>query len=44
VKHRYFPISLKWRSRSFDPWADANIAIEQFADKIGAACRRLPAT
>jgi hypothetical protein len=44
VKHRYFPTSLKWRSRSFDPWADANIAIEQFADKIGAACRRLPAT
>lgn len=44
VKHRYFPPSLKWRSRSFDPWADANIAIEQFADKIGAACRRLPAT
>jgi hypothetical protein len=44
VKHRYFPASLKWRSRSFDPWADANIAIEQFADKIGAACRRLPAT
>jgi hypothetical protein len=44
VKHRYFPPSLKWRSRSFDPWADANIAIEQFADKVGAACRRLPAT
>ena len=44
VKHRYFPTSLKWRSRSFDPWADANIAIEQFADKVGAACRRLSAT
>jgi hypothetical protein len=43
VKHHYFPTSLKWRSRSFDPWADANIAIEQFADKVGAACRRLPA-
>jgi len=44
VKHRYYPPSLKWRSRSFDPWADANIAIEQFADKVGAVCRRLPAT
>jgi hypothetical protein len=44
VQHRYFPASLRWRSRSFDPWADANVAIEQFADKMGAACRRLPPT
>jgi hypothetical protein len=43
VKHSYFPPSLKWRSRSFDPWADANVGIEQFADKVGAACRRLAA-
>jgi hypothetical protein len=42
VQHRYFPPSLRWRSRSFDSWADANVAIEQFADKMGAACRRLP--
>jgi hypothetical protein len=44
VKHSYFPPSLKWRSPSFDPWADANVAIEQFADQMGAACRRVPAT
>ena len=43
IKHRYFPPSLKWRSRSFDPWADANVAIEQFANQMGAACRRVPA-
>lgn len=43
VKHSYFPASLKWRAQSFDPWADANIAIEQFADQMGAACRRVPA-
>jgi|HubBroStandDraft_1064217.scaffolds.fasta_scaffold00036_48 hypothetical protein len=43
VKHRYFPPSVNWRSRSFDPWADANVAIEQFADQMGAACRRVPA-
>jgi hypothetical protein len=42
VKHRYRPPSLEWSSPSFDPWADANVAIEQFADKMGAACRRLP--
>jgi hypothetical protein len=42
VQHRYFPPSVRWRSRSFDPWADANVAIEQFADKMGAACRSLP--
>jgi hypothetical protein len=42
VQHSYFPPSLRWRSRSFDSWADANVAIEQFADKMGAACRRLP--
>ncbi len=44
IRHRYFPPSLKWGSPSFDPWADANLAIEQFADQMGAACRRLPAT
>ena len=43
VKHRYFPFSVNWRSRSFDPWADANVAIAQFADQVGAACRRVPA-
>lgn len=43
VRHRYFPPSLKWRSRAFDPWADANIGIEQFAYKVGAACQRLAA-
>lgn len=42
VKHSYYPPSLRWRSRSFDPWADANVAIEQFAGQMGAACRRLP--
>jgi hypothetical protein len=43
VRHSYFPPSVNWRSPSFDPWADANVAIEQFADQMGAACRRVPA-
>ena len=41
VTTRYFPPSIRWRSRSFEPWADANRAIGQFADRMGSACRRL---
>ena len=42
VRHRYFPPSIALRSRSFDPWADARLAIDQFAIKLAAACRALP--
>jgi hypothetical protein len=42
VSHRYFPPTLGLASASLDPWADARLAIEQFADKLAAACRDLP--
>jgi hypothetical protein len=41
VSYRYFPLSLPLGSVSLDPWADARLAIEGFAAKLGAACRRL---
>ncbi len=42
VSHRYFPPNLRLGSASVDPWADARLAIDQFALKIAAACRDLP--
>jgi hypothetical protein len=42
VSHRYFPFSLRLASASLDPWADARLAIDQFAAKVAAACRGLP--
>jgi hypothetical protein len=39
VKHRYFPPTIRWRSFVYDPWSDADRAIEQFAGQLGAACR-----
>jgi hypothetical protein len=41
VSYRYFPLSLPLGSVSVDPWADARLAIEGFAAKLGAACRHL---
>ena len=43
VKHQHYPPTLRWRSPSLEPWADAGIAIEQFASQMGKACRRAPA-
>ena len=42
VTHRYFPLTLRLGSASKDPWADARLAIDQFAIKLAAACRDLP--
>jgi hypothetical protein len=39
VKHRYFPPTVQWRSYQYDPWSDADRAIDQFADELGSACR-----
>lgn len=41
VSYRYFPLSLPLGSVSLDPWADARLAIDGFAAKLGAACRHL---
>lgn len=43
VKHQHYPPTLQWRSPSLEPWADASIAIEQFASQMGKACTRVPA-
>jgi hypothetical protein len=34
-------MSLPLGSVSLDPWADARLAIDGFAAKLGAACRHL---
>ena len=39
--YRYFPGVLPAGSVSLDPWADARLAIDQFAVKLAAACRNL---
>jgi hypothetical protein len=44
VTYRYFPQTLQLGSVSLDPWADARLAIDQFAVKLAAACRDLPRT
>jgi hypothetical protein len=41
VSYRYFPQTLALGSVSRDPWADARLAIDGFADKLAAACRDL---
>jgi hypothetical protein len=41
VTHRYFPATLGLGSASKDAWADARLAIDQFALKLAAACREL---
>ena len=42
VHHSYFARTLALGSSSLDPWADARLAIDQFAVKLAAACRALP--
>jgi uncharacterized lipoprotein YbaY len=44
VSYRHFAPTLGLGSASLDPWADARLAIEQFAVKLAAACRNLPAS
>ena len=42
VSHRYFAPTLYEGSVSLDPWADAQLAIDGFAQKLAAACSKLP--
>jgi len=42
VTYRHFAPTLVQGSASLDPWADARLAIDQFAAKLAAACRDLP--
>ena len=44
VTYRHFAPTLVEGSASLDPWADARLSIEQFAAKLAAACRDLPAS
>jgi hypothetical protein len=44
VSYRHFAPTLVQGSASLDPWADARLAIDQFAAKLAAACRDLPAS
>ncbi len=43
VTYRHFPQTLALGSASPDPWADARLAIDQFAVKLAAACHDLGA-
>ena len=43
VSYRYFAPTITMGSVSRDPWADARLAIDGFAQKLAAACRKLPA-
>lgn len=43
VRHQYYPPTLEWGSASLEPWADAGLAIDQFAAHMGEACSRAPA-
>jgi hypothetical protein len=42
VSYRHFAPTLGLGSGSLDPWADARLAIDQFALKLAAACRARP--
>ncbi len=42
VHYRHFAPTLEMGSASLEPWADARLAIDQFAAKLAAACRMLP--
>lgn len=42
VHYRHFPPNLELGSASVDPWADARLAIDQFASKLAVACSKLP--
>jgi len=41
VMYRYYPPTLGMGSIALDTWADARLAIDRFAAKLGAACRRI---
>jgi hypothetical protein len=41
VSYSHFAPTLPLGSRSFDPWADARLSIDQFALKLAAACHDL---
>jgi hypothetical protein len=41
VMSRYYPATVGLGSASLDPWADARLAIDQFAVKLAAALRRI---
>jgi hypothetical protein len=41
IMYRYYPLTLGMASPVPDPWADARLAIDQFAAKLAAACRRI---
>jgi len=41
VSHRYFPPTIALGSASLDAWADARLAIDQFAARLAAAVRAL---
>jgi hypothetical protein len=43
VSYRHFAATLELGSASLDSWADARLAIDQFAVNLAAACRELPA-
>jgi hypothetical protein len=40
ISYRHFAPTLALGSASLDPWADARLAIEAFADKLAAACSK----
>lgn len=42
VHYRHFPLTVELGSRSSDPWADARVAIDEFAARLAAACHKLP--
>jgi hypothetical protein len=42
VSYRYFAPTITVGSPARDPWADARLAIDGFAEKLATACRNLP--
>lgn len=41
VMYRYYPPELGLGAAGLDPWGDARLAIDRFADKLAAALRRI---
>ena len=42
ASYRHFAPDLRWGAMAYAPWADAQLAIDQFALRLAAACRSLP--
>lgn len=40
VNYKNYPPDFTWMSRSFDPWADAHVAMDVFSDQLVSACRQ----